>query len=242
MSLVARIKPEVQKFITEQLQAGNPPTTPEIQKHIFESEYSPDSRRQRDAVYNAICQGRDEAIIDLEKYLKDKKSMRKIHTKIEYLQPNLIQKQFKSEDYLDFEEELYRNRFGEMTDTIKKHLEEFALIATGWDLKLKELSKQGKNLVIPSYGPNSGWIIPSWWKWAIRETKLYLRSIKILLGQMNRTPVISQLPGTSVSKAIGYARSTQAALEDGTSWTCECKMINIGIANFCANCGKPKKT
>lgn len=240
MSLIGRIHHLVQGMLTTGNKA-KPPTTIEIQKEVFEENYEFDSRSQRDAVYGSITRGRDNAIIGWESYTSDPQFLKDL-AEIEYYANELIDEQEKSGDYAEFYRELYAGRFADKTDLIKGHLREFALIAVLWDRKLKELSKQGMNLVISSYGSQARWKIPSFWKWAIRETNLYIRFLKIVQGQIERgiKTKVGALPGTLPHKAIGYTQSAQAALTDGTSWECECEMINLGTANFCSNCGKPK--
>lgn len=241
MSLIGRIHHIVQRILTTGNEADNPPTTIAIQKEVFKEDFNSDSRTQRDAIYGSVTRGRDNAIIGWESYTSDPKFLEDL-SEIEFYANELIDEQEKSGDYAEFYSELYAGRFIDKTDLIKGNLREFALIAVLWDKKLKELSQQGMNLVISSYGTLSKWKIPSFWKWAIRETDLYIRFLKIVEGQIERgiKTGIGALPGTLPRKAIGYAQSAQAALTDGTSWECECEMINIGTANFCSNCGKPK--
>jgi len=241
MSLIGRIHHLVQGVLTTGNEANAPHTTIAIQKEVFNKDFDIDSRSQRDAVYGSITRGRDNAIIGWESYTKHPIFLEDL-TEIELNANELIDEQEKSGDYGEFYSELYAGRFVDKTDLITGNLREFALIAVIWDKKLKELSRQGMNLVISSYGKESTWKIPSFWKWAIRETDLYIRSLKIVEMQIKRgiRTKVAVLPGALPHKAIGYTQSAQAALTDGTSWTCDCAMINIGTANFCSNCGKPK--
>jgi len=242
LSLIGRIHHTVQKKLTEGNEADNPLSTPELQRESFPGAYQPDSRIQRDAVYGSITRGRDNALIGWEKYAGDPQFLKDL-SEIEYYANGLIDEQERSGDYAEFFGELYAGRFADKTDLIKGNLRAFALIAVLWDRKLKELSQMGMNLVISNYGKNSKWRIPSFWKWAIRETNLYIRSLKIVQKQIERgiTTKVGKLPGVLPRKAIGYTESAKAALTDGTSWKCECEMINIGTANFCSNCGKSKE-
>lgn len=241
MSLIGRIHHIVQKKLTDGNEANTPLSTPELEKEAFQENYDPDSRKQRDAVYGSIRRGRDNAILGWEKYVEDPQFLKDL-SEIEYYATELIDEHEKSGDYAVFFSELYAGRFADKTELIKGNLREFALIAVLWDRKLKELSQKGMNLVISNYGKNSKWRIPSFWKWAIRETNLYIRSLKTVQKQIERgiNTKIGQLPGVLPKKAIGYTESAQAALTDGTSWICECEMINNETANFCSNCGKPK--
>ena len=241
MSLIGRIHHIVQKMITTGNEDNKSHTTIDIQKEVFGEDFDGDSRSQRDAVYGSITRGRDNAIIGWESYANHPKFLDDLK-EIELNANELIDEQEKSGDYGEFYSELYAGRFAHKTELIKGNLKEFALIAVLWDKKLKELSQQGMNLVISSYGKQSKWKIPSFWKWAIRETELYIRSLKIFEKQIRRGIItkVGALPGSLPHKAIGYAQSAQAALTDGTAWECECDMINMGTANFCSNCGKPK--
>jgi len=241
LSLIGRIHHIIQKKLTEGNENNTPPSTPELQKTAFPGAYQPDSRSQRDAVYGSITRGRDNAILGWEKYAGSQQFKNDL-SDIEYYANELIDEQEKSGDYAEFYNELYTGRFGDKTELIKGSLRELALIAVLWDKKLKALSKQGMNLVISNYGRGSKWRIPSLWKWAIRETNLYMRFLNIVAKQIERgiNTNVGALPGTLPRKALGYTQSAQAALTDGTSWRCECGMINLGTANFCSNCGKPK--
>ena len=241
MSLIGRIHHLVQGMLTTGNEVNTPHTTIAIQKEVFNEEFDGDSRSQRDAVYGSITRGRDNAIIGWESYTRHPIFMVDLKA-IELNADELIDEQEKSGDYGEFYSELYAGRFADKTDLIKGNLREFALIAVLWDKKLKDLSQKGMNLVISSYGKQSKWQIPSFWKWAIRETELYIRFLKIVERQIERgiKTGVGKLPGILPFKAIGYAQSAEAALTDGTSWTCECAMINIVTANFCSNCGKPK--
>lgn len=241
MSLTGRIYPEVQNFITERMYQKSPPRTSEIIRHVFGDQTNQDSRIQRDAVYQAITRGRDLALAKMELYLESNEYYQDL-AEIEYYASDLIDQQETSADYADFFSELHMGRFGDKTDLIKGNLRPFALIAALWERKLQEYSEKGMNLVIASYGKDSGWFIPSWWKWATRETDLYLRSLKIVEKQLKRGSGTKMLTasGQPISKAIGYVGSARALLEDGASWSCQCGMMNPGSANYCSNCGEAK--
>jgi len=241
MSTIGRIYADVQSFITQRIEEGKPPTTIDIQKHIFKEDFNEDSRMQKDSVYGAIVRGRDTGLIDMDVYFESDQFSKDL-SEVEYYANKLIDEQEKSSDYAEFFTELHMGRFGTETDLIKGNLREFALIAVLWDRKLAEISKGSKNIIIATYGRYSAWRLPSLWRWAIRETDLYLRTLLIVEKQFKRgiRTKVAMLPGTPIQKALGYTESARAALTDGTSWTCECDMINPESANFCSNCGKPK--
>ena len=83
-----------------------------------------------------------------------------------------------------------------------------------------------------AYGGSGGW--------AIRETNLYLRTVRLLQRQLKRGISTKMLTasGEPLPKAINYARSIEGLLEDGSSWRCpSCGMYNHGSSNYCSNCG-----
>lgn len=241
MSLIGRIYADVQIYITDRLGGNQYPTTSEIIRQIFGGSANLDSRTQRDAVYGAITRGRDVAIAKMDNYLDSAQYYQDL-AEIEYYANNLIDEQEASSDYAEFYSELHMGRFGDKTSLIKGNLRSFALIAALWSRRLAEYSQEGTNLVIPTYGRDSAWFIPSWWRWAIRETDLYIRTLKIVEKQLERGSKTKMLTasGQPISKAIGYIQSTRALLEDGSAWECGCGMMNPGAANYCSNCGEPK--
>ena len=161
----------------------------------------------------------------------------------EYYANDLIDEQERSADYSRFFTELHMGRFGDKTKVIKGHLREFALVAACWKTKLHESSAGLKNLVIASYGKKSVWEIPSFWAWSIRETDIYLRTLKVLEKQLIRgstTKAITRM-GESTESLLTEVRKTTALLENGSPWICRhCATSNPPQSKFCGSCGKPR--
>lgn len=240
--MTSAIYDEVQVFLTECNKIKVAPTLQNIGKHVFKDDYNPDSRYQRDAIYEALYLGRNIALNSWREYCKTSDFNKDIE-EIEFYHPEKVLEEFKTEDFGEFNRELYRGTFNAYTDTLKKNENVYGHIAVLWRKKLSEFSALGQNLVIASYGKTSTWHSPSFWKWAIREVELFKRTLNIIKMQLNRgeETKIALPSGKPFSKALGYVSSTKALIEDSTSWTCKCGMINIESANFCSNCGQPKE-
>lgn len=240
MGLVTQIYRDVQIYLTQKFAEGKPPTTFEIQRHVFTNDFNPDSRKQRDAVYFCIQHGRVDAIQALQDYWESQESDTD-NAEAEYYS-DFIEEQSKKPSYGKFYADACQGKFGEISNSIKNNMDAHCLIAHNFEKKLQEFSKNGLNFVIADYGKDSRWRIPEYWEWGIRERALYIRSLRILEKQLTRGIETKMLlpTGKSLDKALGYAGSTRALIEDGTSWTCICGMENLSAANFCSNCGKAK--
>jgi len=240
MSRLSRFYIEVQDHLRKRIEDNDPPTTADIQRAIFGRSFDPDSKYQRQLVYSRIAEGRKNALDHWDIYMGSDE-FRQDFAGIEFYEDINILSEDK-QDYFDFESALLRGRFGDQTDNIKEYLREYIVVSRLWKKKLLEFSRELNNLVISTYGKEAKWILPSWWRWAIRETDLYLRSVRTLQTQLRRGASTRLLTasGEPISKAIGYAKSIEGLLEDGSSWKCpNCDMINHGTSNFCSHCGKP---
>lgn len=231
----------VQSILTRRIAEGRLPTTREIQEEVFGDAFVSDSSRQKYIIYKAIEKGRHNALDKYHLYIASPDHKTDMY-EIEYYRDEEIEKQLSNPDYGEFFAELKLGRFGDKTEVIETYLDAYVLVAAIWEKKLHEFSQKGDNLVIASYGRKSLWKIPSWWKWAIRDTKLYLRTITILEKQFKRGIATGLLTssGIPLSKAIQYSTSIKGILENGTTWQCICDMFNSGNSNYCSNCGKPK--
>lgn len=231
----------VQSILTRRIAEERLPTTREIQEEVFGDAFVSDSRRQGDIIYEAIARGRYNALTEYDLYIDSPEYISDM-TEIEVYKVEEMESQLNHPDYGEFFVELKMGRFGDKTEVIETYLDAYVLVAAIWEKKLHEFSQRGNNLVIASYGKKSVWKIPTWWKWAIRETDLYLRSITILSKQFKRGISTGLLTssGIPLSKAIEYSTSIQGILENGTTWQCTCGMFNSGSSNYCSNCGKPR--
>lgn len=243
VSRAGRIKPLLQILLRDYIEKGYNPTTEELIQGVYGKEYKPDSRVQRDSVYQAIIRIRDDVIEAWENYCTTKEFELDL-THIEFYEQDKVEATFATEEFGEFYLELNKGRFGEKTKEIKPYLKEFGHIAVAWDKKITDLTKTGNPLVIAEYGKQSKWYKPSFWKWGIRETELYLRSFNCIRKQLTRgtNTKIALNENSNIKKALGYLDSSLAALTDGVTWTCKCKMLNTGSSNYCSNCGKPKTT
>ncbi len=228
----------VQEILTRRITQGQHPSTIEIQEEVFDSAFSSDSRRQRGLVYGAIAKGRENALDAYGLYVESPQHLQDMMA-LEFYKADEMQKQLDSRDYGEFFAQLKMGRFGDKQKVIETHLDNFVLVAAIWETKMAEYSQAGNNLVVSSYGNRATWIIPSWWRWALRETDLYLRQIDQLQRQFQRGIKTGLLTasGVPLSKAIEYTTSVKGVLEDGTTWRCGCGMHNSGSSNFCSNCG-----
>lgn len=231
----------VQSILTRRIAEGRLPTTREIQEEVFGDAFVSDSSRQRDLIYEAIAKGRYNALDKYNLYIGSPEHMKDM-IDIEFYKAEEMERQLNHPDYGEFFVELKMGRFGDKTEVIETYLDAYVLVAAIWEKKLHEFSQKGDNLIIASYGRRSVWRIPTWWKWAIRETNLYLRSITILAKQFKRGVSTGLLTssGIPLSKAIEYSTSIQGILENGATWQCTCGMFNSGSSNYCSNCGKPR--
>lgn len=231
----------VQTILTRRIAEDRLPTTREIQEEVFGDAFVSDSSRQRQLIYDAIAKGRRDALTNYNLYTDSPDHINDM-TEIEYYKSEEMERQLNHPDYGEFFVELKMGRFGDKTKVIETYLDAYVLVAAIWEKKLHEFSQKGDNLVIASYGQKSVWKIPSWWKWAIRDTKLYLRSVTILEKQFKRGISTGLLTssGIPLSKAIQYSTSIQGILENGTTWQCTCGMFNSGSSNYCSNCGNPR--
>jgi len=241
MSRLPRFYIEVQDYLRKRLEDNIPPTTAEIQSTIYGRSFDIDSKHQREVIYSNIAEGRQRALDQWDVYMGSDE-FRQDFAIIEFYGDTDILSEDKNDYYL-FQSALSKRRFGEQTDNIKEYLQEYIIVSKLWKKKLREYSKELNNLVISTYGNKAKWILPSWWRWAIRETDLYLRSVRTLQNQLRRGISTNLLTasGEPISKAIGLAKSIEGLLEDGSSWRCpNCEMINHGSSNFCSNCGHKK--
>lgn len=241
---IGRFFTEVQRLITEWWKAGQRITTKALQFAVFESNYDPDSSYQVRTIRGCVERGRQQAITLWGEYLASDDFLRD-GEELRHYRPDEIEKAMDSDDFVDFAYELNRGRFGNGTTDIRKHLEEYGIIARLFTIKLKEFSKAGNNLVVATGGAESEWFIPTFWRWCIRDYKLYLRTIQTLHMQLERGRTTKLLlpSGEPLEKALALTGVTRAALEDGTAWECpRCQLRNPGTHDRCANCNTPKPT
>jgi len=241
MSTPHRFYIEVQSYLRSRLEANNPPSTSEIQRSVFGIAYDPDSQYQRIRIYNRIEDGRRNALLLWEQYCQSSQYEQDFQQLLFYGGSELPDEE--RDDYYDFYAKLLQGQFREETEGITDFLNDYKIVARMWKNKVEEYSRELNNLVISTKGRGAVWILPSWWRWAIRETDLYLRSVRILQMQFRRgiTTKLLTASGEPLEKAIGYAKGIEGLLEDGDSWICpECTFHNHGTSNFCSNCGHEK--
>lgn len=147
--------------------------------------------------------------------------------------------QLKTLDFDEFYYDLQRGKFGKDTTIILKNLGEYPAVALLFERKMKEYSKAGNNFLTASYGKHSVWSVPSFWRWNIREFRLYRRTLDILRTHLKRgreTKVL--LPsGISIPRVLDYETVVRAALEDGTAWECsKCGARNLSQNQRCVIC------
>lgn len=238
---IRRIRPILQSKLSEYLRSGYNPTTEELVQSVFDSEYKKDSRIQRDTIYFALLIIRDEAIKAWENYVVTPQYFSDL-SQIEYYQQNKVEETFATNDFALFYIDLMQGKFRDKTKEFKEYTKEFGHIAVLWDIKMKEFLNRGICLVIAEYGKKSKWYIPTFWSWARRDTDLYIRTLNILKNQLERgkNTKIGLPSGERIERALEYTGSLKALIKDGTSWICECKMVNPQEANYCSNCGKSK--
>jgi ribosomal protein L40E len=239
---VRRFFPEVQRIITEFFKLGVDPTIHQIQQALYNADFNPDSKQQRDIVYGCIMCGRENVIKMWDAYVSDPQFVKDIQYAMTYRSEE-VEKQRGSKEFREFNTELEDGKFGKDSDEIKESLEYYLAVAIIFENKMLEYSKASNNFIIASGGQDSQWFIPSFWKWNIREFHLYTRSLKILRRQLLRgirTKVL--LPsGQPIEKALGYETVVRAALEDKTVWTCpSCSARNLDSSEFCRICGSDK--
>lgn len=241
MSGVSRFYIESQQYITQRIQRDVPLCTYEIQQAVFGSEYDADSQYQKTVIRDRIIEGREKALQQWNLYCDSQEFRNDFQALLYYGVPQILEDE--NEDYYDFYGKLLAGRFGEESESIREFLDDYIAISRLWTQKLKQYSQELNNLIISTYGRNAHWILPSWWRWAIRETNLYLRTVKILQRQFQRgiSTKLLTASGRPIQEAVGYSRSIQGVLEDGNSWECpKCTMYNSGTSNFCSNCGTAK--
>lgn len=237
-SEITRAYPLVQDLITKCWEEKIPITTQLLQQSHYKENYDKDSKSQWETIYGCICRGRGNVIKIWDVYLDGKS----FHSDLAYVQTyeaKDCERQFKTLDFDEFYYKLQRGKFGKDTSIILKNLGEFPAVAILFERKMKEYSKSGNNFLTASYGANSVWFIPSFWRWNIREYRLYKRSLHILRNQLDRgikTKVL--LPsGLPIPRILEYETVVRAALEDGTAWECsKCGAKNLMQNNQCQIC------
>lgn len=236
-SEITRAYPIVQAKITEWWENKTPITTKKLQKFFYGENYDADSKSQWETIYGCICRGRDNVIKLWDVYLAGD-----FNIDLPYVQTYEAEKcehQIKTLDFDEFYYKLQRGKFGKDTSIILKNLGNYPAVAVLFERKMKEYSKSGNNFLTAKYGPRSVWFIPSFWRWNIREYRLYRRSLFILRRQLDRgikTRVL--LPsGTPIPRVLEYETVVRAALEDGTAWECsKCGARNLAQNNQCQIC------
>jgi len=239
LSQPTRFYIEVQDFLRKRFLANNPPTTSQIQRAVFRRSFDQDSQYQRQIIYFRIAEGRENALKQWDLYCESADFTRDY----DYINTHKDQNVLNGDrpDYYDFYSALLRGRFGEETEDTMEYLNEYIVISKLWNTKLVEYSQNMNNLVISTYGKGAIWKLPSWWRWAIRETDLYLRCLKTLQKQFNRgiSTKLLTASGQPLQRAVGYTTSIEGLLQDGQSWTCpNCGMYNSGSSKYCSNCGQ----
>lgn len=245
-SEVERFFVQVQGIISSFFEKGKRPTINTIQLATYGRKYNSDSRTQKQIVYGCITRGREYAIKQWNQYVESKEFVNDV-TYIDHYEPVEIKNQIDSDDFRDFHSELQYGKFGEETEEIRENLGQFPAVAIVFDRRIQEYSKTGNNFIIPRVVKGSKvhwqWFIPSFWRWNIRECKLYGRSLKVLMNQLERgrnTRVL--LPsGQPIQKALEVGTVLKASLEDKTVWTCpNCTARNLGTTTNCAICETAK--
>jgi hypothetical protein len=238
-SEVSRAHPLVQGMITKYIEKDVPITTSLLQQAFYRENYDTDSKIQRETIYGCIVKGRNNVIKLWDAYLQG----HSFYLDLVYVQNyegKECENQLKTQDFEEFYNELQRGKFGKDTTIILKNLGEYPGVAILFKGRMDEYSKAGNNFLTASYGKESIWKIPSFWKWNIREFNLYRRTLKILRTQLERgrkTKVL--LPsGIPIPRVLEYETIVRAALEDGTAWECsKCGARNLSQNQKCVICG-----
>ena len=237
-SEITRAYPLVQDIITKYIEHLVPITTLLLQQAFYKEYYDSDSASQGKTIYGCIVRGREHVVKLWNNYLQD----RSFFIDLSFIQNYEVQKcegQIKTLDFDEFYYELQTGKFGKDTQDILKHLGDYPAVAILFEKKMKEYSKTGSNFLTATYGKNSVWSIPTFWRWNIREFKLYRRTLDILRNQLKRgreTKVL--LPsGIPIPRILEYETVVRAALEDGTAWECsKCGTRNLSQNQKCVIC------
>lgn len=210
VSLVARLYDEVQFALTHLINADKNPTTQQLMQIAFKKDYNSDSRKQYETIREIINRGRDNGIMEFQKYA-DSQDFIKDLSEIDYYTP-----QSKiSEDEAEYDALLYEGFFQENTPALKEYKDEMKPVSLLWEQNLRNYSDQGNNIVISSYGPKARWSRPSYWKWAIREQEIYLRSARIIIRQLQRGmgTKIALPDSTRIAEALEMTTEMKQLLE-----------------------------
>jgi len=238
MSRPPRYYIEVQALLRELFNQNQNPTTADIQTAIFQENVDLDSQYQRSIIWKRISEGRKNALLFWNQYSESRDFVKDVAGILHYSDGDVLTSEKK--DFSNFRAALYGGQFGAEGENILQDLEYYTAISHLWTQKLKEYSQELNNLAISTYGKRAYWLLPSWWRWAVRETDLYIRSVKILQRQLKRgiSTKLLTASGEPLEKALEYSKSIQGLLEDGDSWRCKCNMYNSGESNYCSNCGR----
>jgi len=237
-SEITRAYPLMQDMITKYLEQGIPLTTQLLQEAFYRENFDADSKIQRETIYGCIVRGRDNVIKMWAAYLEGQS----FHLDLAYVQnyqDKECKDQFKTLDFDEFYYNLQRGKFGKDTSIILKNLGDFPAVAILFERKMKEYSKVGTNFLTASYGKKSHWFIPSFWRWNIREYRLYRRTLHILRTQLDRGKATKVLlpSGIPIPRVLEYETVVRAALEDGTAWECsKCGARNLSQNPNCVIC------
>ena len=239
---ISRAYPLVQDMITKYIKQSIAMTTQLLQQAFYGQNYDADSKVQWETVYGCFVRGRDNVIKMWDMYLQDQSFFSDL-AYVQNYEAKKCEDQLKTLDFDEFYYNLQAGKFGKETQDILKNLGEYPAVAILFERKMKEYSEGGNNFLTATYGKRSVWFIPSFWRWNIREFKLYRRTLNILRTQLKRgreTQVL--LPsGISIPRILEYETVVRAALEDGTAWECsKCGARNLSQNPKCAICHTPR--
>lgn len=239
---VSRAHPLVQDIITKYIEQSIPITTQLLQQAFYRKNYDTDSKIQGETIYGCIVRGRDNVIKMWDIYLQGQSFFSDL-IYVQNYEAKECERQLKTLDFDEFYYDLQRGKFGKDTTIILRNLGEYPAVAILFERKMKEYSKAGNNFLTATYGMRSVWFIPSFWRWNIREFKLYRRTLNILRTQLKRgreTKVL--LPsGIPIPRVLEYETVVRAALEDGTAWQCsKCGARNLSQNPKCVICHTPR--
>lgn len=236
----------IQEIIFEYLRSGYNPTLREIQSAYYVDDVNFDSIDQNQTIYGSIMLGRETALkrLDLDMGLLDT-NQEVVH--ISHYEPDECMKVCQTDDYKEFHDMLIGGRFGkDVMRESEEILDQIPSFAIWFYRKMWQYAKEGACFIIPiskRRWKRSGWYVPSWFLWNIREIDQYKNTVKILRRQLTRgmTTRLALPSGTQLSEALDWTSPIKAALEDRTSWICQrCTARNLGTSENCSICGTPK--
>lgn len=216
-------------------------------KQYYGKDYNPDSKSHSRTIGDVIDTGRDCAIKLVNAYMNSAEYSIK-YTDVLYNHPERWNKQYMDKDFIEFYAKACKGHFGkDLAEALKDNSELTDLLVMGDIMNdaIKEISKMGHNLVVATYGPESQWILPSFWCWCMREQKLYVRTVQMLINTQLRRGRKMRVYLTSGLKPKEIERKAQiilAAIEDSTSWKCDkCSAPNLKEAKVCVICETKRK-